>query len=127
MFNNFEYAVVDYPLYKDIEFYTIEPGDYYLTLIKLTGMEQGYKRSYVLEGLLAKFTANPGEIVYLGNMEFNLKEHNISNKYFWQKGVTVKNEFDEYKEEIADLYPKLKDRIVKRIMILNERATIKNN
>lgn len=95
---------------KNYEILALEPGHYSFLFAKNYGF--AYRKKSKED--LVSFNVQPGEVVYLGELNFNIKD---SMRIY--KAINVIDNYDFVKSDLNNYFPELTPKLQKRLLKIN--------
>ncbi len=112
IFNDSSKALANY---QNVEIYIVDPGEYSLRNLKYSSGD--FSKMFNAKSNIAEFTAKGGEVLYIGNLIIDIKNH-LNSRKFLQQALTVEDNYDAAKAYIEKMYPSLASRLQKSLIRL---------
>ncbi len=113
--------------FQQICIHAVLPGKYFLTYFTAYKSDSwaGYINTYTADNIhnIATFDAQGGDVLYIGDMDFNLRSSAIITK-----AISVHNNTDVAKKALEKRYPKFSDKLRTQLIQLSPYvAEVKNS
>ena len=107
-----------YYSHHDIELYVVKPGKYSLNNLKyLVSRTVTFNLSHIND--FASFVIKGGEVLYLGHLTFNIRDHDMSGINFLNSATEIQDDYNAAKYYMDENYPTLSSRLQKKLIILH--------